>query len=86
METKEIRVAALAHEALGLSRVKVIFRKGGRSNPRREIGSNENNEKAYWMTHETYWSLPLEIETTIEDYMKFGAVVEAEDTDIYSLK
>jgi hypothetical protein len=78
-QKKVIRVSALMHYALGMSRVKVIFRAGGYEWPKGE-------ESAYWMTQETYHAIPLGVEATLEDYKAHGEVVEASDTDIYSLK
>jgi len=69
---KLIRIAALNHEALGITRVKVIFKEG------------EWKESAYWMDGEVYRAIPLGIEATLGDYQKLGKVDEAQNTDIYS--
>jgi hypothetical protein len=76
---KVIRVSALGHSALGMYRVKVIFRAGGYSWPKGE-------ESAYWMSAETYHQIPLGVEATVEDYRAHGEVIETLDTDIYSVK
>ena len=71
---KQIRYCALWHEGLGVVRTKVLFR------------DSKGVEYGYWMTRETYDAIPLGVEATLEDFKKFGEVVESLDTDIYSLK
>ncbi len=68
---KFVRVAALGHNALGIYRVKVIFR-----------GPN-NVEMAYWMNQETYRALPLGQVFIVEDYQVIGKVDEARNANIY---
>jgi hypothetical protein len=72
MQTKKIRFCALNHEALGLCRVKVLFK------------DTEGEESGYWMDKEVYRTIPLATEATLEDYKKLGQVDEALNTDIYS--
>lgn len=80
MHDDYIRVAALWHEALGVSRVKVIFRDGGHDAP-----TTESNEAAYFMDRETYREIPLGETATLADYKKFADnIVEAQNLDIYS--
>ena len=78
MNNKNIRVSALLHEALGTSRVKVIFREGGRDSKR------EDNETAYWMNRDIYNAIPIMQKATLSDYQKLGKVDQAQNTDIYS--
>lgn len=70
---QRVRHAALGHEALGTSKVKVLFH------------DINGDEYAYWMDTETYRSIPLMTPSTPDDYRKYGVVVEAQNTDIYSL-
>ena len=84
MNDKYIRVAALSHEGLGLSRVKVIFREGGHDNP-------DGLEIAYFMDKETYRQIELGKTATLENYKDIAkqdgsTVDEAEDTNIYHNK
>lgn len=74
-ENEIYRVAALWHEALGLSRVKVIFR---------DSNKLEAKEYAYWMDREVYDAIPLGVKANVTDYRKHGKVDEAQNTDIYS--
>ena len=79
-----IRVAALSHEGLGLSRVKVIFREGGHDN-------QDGSETAYFMDKEVYRQIELGTIATLTDYKKIAkedgsTVDEAEDINIYHNK
>lgn len=69
------RVCALEHYALGISKVKVIFRN-------KETGE----EKAYWMDRKTYTAISLTEIATIENYKQYGEVVEARNCDIYDIE
>lgn len=80
MDNEYIRVAALLHEGLGIERVKVIFRKGGRNNPR------AGNEIAYFMDSRVYHSIPYMQKAIPDDFRKFGKIDEALNTDIYDNK
>lgn len=73
-EKRQIRHCALWHEGLGVIRTKVLFRDA------------TGREYGYWMTRETYDSIPLDQEATPDDYKEFGEVFPSLDTDIYSLK
>lgn len=90
METKDTfeRVAALSHYAMGTHKVKVIFREGGHLTvaEQRERGLLEARERAYWMDLETYGAIPLGVVAFIADYKAHGAVVEAQNTDIYDIE
>lgn len=80
--TQTIRVAALGHHALGTYRVKVIFR------DRITAGGDNvwsDDTTAYWMDHNTYDSIPLGAEATVEDYIARGEVIRSEDNNIYSI-
>ena len=81
---KPVRIAALAHEALGITRVKVIFKDGGRDN-------RDGTETAYFMDRETYRAIELGVEATLADYQAIAdgqdrTITEAQNTDIYSNK
>lgn len=52
-------------------RVKVIFR-------------GKSAEKAFFMSHETYDSIPLGETALVSNYEKFGPCVEAKSIDIYA--
>ena len=69
------RVAALGHFALGVYKVKVIFRDGGHN-------KQGGEEKAYWMDKETYRAIPLGVTAFISDYKKYGEVVDAINCNI----
>jgi hypothetical protein len=66
-----VRCSALSHAEHPGGNVKVIFR-----------GKN-NVEKAFWMSKETYDSLPLCAPFTPEDYRKQGPLIEARNCNIY---
>lgn len=82
------RVAALSHYAMGTHKVKVIFRDGGHLTvaEQRERGLIDAKERAYWMDPETYRAIPLGEVAFIADYKKHGAVVEAQNIDIYDIE
>lgn len=80
---KYIRIAALAHEGLGITRVKVIFKEDGRN--------SDGEEAAYFMERNDYREIPLGQEATLADYKAIAAregntVDEALELDIYSNK
>lgn len=77
---KAKRVSALGQFAMGIDKVKVIFRIGGHTPPRKGA------EFAYWMSSETYGSIPLGVDAYVDDYRKYGEVVEAQNTDIYDIE
>jgi len=74
---KMLRVCALWHEACGVVKTKVIFREGGHNN-------SAGKEIAYWMDRKVYDKIAIGTKATPEDYKKFGKLVEAQNTDIYS--
>ncbi len=76
LSDKQIRIAALWHEACGVARTKVIFKEGGRN--------GNGKEFAYWMDREVYDAIPLMEVATPEDYKKFGRIDRALNLDIYS--
>lgn len=65
---KFIRVAALSHGP----QVKVLFR------------GAYGKELAYLMSKETYRAIPYGVTAIVSDYRKFGKVVKAKNTDIFS--
>ena len=71
---KRLRKSALGHHVGGVYRIKVIFR------------DNSNTEYAYWMDKETYDAIPIGTPATVEDYEKYGTIVESNNTDIYSVE
>ena len=66
-----VRCAALSHDKRPGENVKVIF-----------VGKN-NAEKAFWMSLETYHSIPYLVNATPEDYRRFGPTIEASNINIY---
>lgn len=72
------RIAALGHWAIGKYAVKVIFKRGGRK------GNGE--EVAYWMSAETYDSMPIDSAAYLEDYQSHGECELANNADIYDIE
>jgi hypothetical protein len=64
-----VRCAALSHQEHPGPNIKVIF-KG-------KIG-----ERAFWMSQETYHSLPLVDNATPADYRRHGPIMEARNVDL----
>lgn len=78
-----IRIAALSHEALGTSRVKVIFKEGDRH--------GDGQELAYWVEHRVYDCFYPGIDVTLQTMQAVSKasgceMIQTEDLDIYSSK